>query len=86
MEVSRHYSNLTERQAVIKEQESQGLTMLYDTFDQDWRSGDEPHGEMVFTDYCPVLITEPKSPRDLEAEIDAIKIRLDLLSSGPGSV
>ena len=60
MEVIKRYESLEERTRFIEECEAQGLTMLYDIFDPDWKRGDEPRGEMVFTDEPrPVAQTEP---------------------------
>lgn len=53
MEVKEKYANLVERQEKIALREGQGLRMLHDDFDPDWKPGDEPHGAMTFTDVMP---------------------------------
>ena len=78
MEVQVHYDNLEDRKLKVAEQEAKGLRMLYDNFDKDWKSGDEPHGIMTFTD---VMLPEPEPEpvRDFGAEIDDLKIRVEKL-------
>jgi len=50
-EYTRHYDNLQERLAFIKEAEdTKAWQMLHDNFDSDWEPGSEPHGTLVFTD------------------------------------
>lgn len=78
MEVIETYSNLVERQAKIALRESQGLRMLHDDFDADWKRGDEPHGTMTFTDE-PAPVAEPG--RDIIAEIDDLKARVEELEN-----
>jgi len=73
MEVSENYTNLIERAEKIALREGQGLRMLSDTFDSDWKPGDEPHGTMVFTDKMPLA---PPPARNLLTEIDALTIRV----------
>lgn len=53
MEVLRTYSNLAERQYHVAELEGQGFRMLHDDFDPDWKTGDEPHGTLTFTNELP---------------------------------
>ena len=78
MQVTEKYNDLAERKVKIDLRESQGLRMLTDNFDPDWKSGDEPHGTMTFTDEpMPVASIEPV--RDLAAEIDALKARIEKL-------
>ena len=77
MEVKKHYKNLAERQIVVAEWESKKYRMLHDDFDFDWKSGEEPHGTMTFTDVMPP--SPPVTPRDLATEIDALKIRVEKL-------
>ena len=74
MEVKVHYNNLNERAALIKQYESQKLTMLHDDFDPDWESGDEPHGTMTFTDTVQ-LPTDIPSPIEFipDESTDVIK-------------
>ena len=71
------YANLNERQSQIKVAEGLGYIMLHDDFDLDWKAGDEPHGIMTFTDILPSVSIEPV--RDLAAEIDALKARIEKL-------
>jgi hypothetical protein len=72
MEVTEKYEDLAERKAKIDLCEGQGLRMLFDNFDADWKPGDEPHGTMTFTDVMPsVAPVEPS--RDLATEVDQIK-------------
>ena len=67
MEVTEKYTNLKERTEKINLRESQKLRMLHDDFDPDWKTGDEPHGTMLFTDLMP-----PSLPSiDWQAEWDA---------------
>ena len=78
MEVTEKYKDLAERKVKIDLRESQGLRMLTDNFDPDWKSGEEPYGTMTFTDEpMPVASIEPV--RDLAAEIDALKARIERL-------
>ena len=49
-EVKEKYANLKEREIKVKKWEDQKYRMLHDNFDPDWKSGDEPHGTLVFTD------------------------------------
>ena len=72
------YTNLIDRQIKVEEQEAKGLRMLHDDFDADWKSGDEPHGIMTFTDELQAIIpTEPV--RNLALEIDDLKARIEKL-------
>jgi len=73
MEVKDKYSGLVERQAKISLREGQGLRMLHDDFESDWKRGDEPHGTLTFSDEPTAAF--PK-PRDLAAEIDNLKTRV----------
>jgi len=74
MEVTEQYANLTERKAKIILREGQGLRMLHDNFDTDWKPGDEPHGTMTFTDVMPPedLIAKKRNEARARA-IQAIK-------------
>ena len=72
MEVTYSYKNLIERKIKVAEGEALGLTMLHDTFDPDWKKGDEPHGTLIFTDVRPPVATEPVY-RDYGAELDELK-------------
>ena len=78
MEISISYSDLKDRAAKVTEQEGKKLRMLEDNFDPDWKSGDEPRGTMIFTDLQPAPVPSP-AVRDLAAEIDALKIRVEKL-------
>ena len=80
MELQVHYNNLTQRQTSVKEQEARGLRMLHDDFDADWKSGDEPHGIMTFTDAMPpVTPVEPSEIDLIKADIDNLKARIGKL-------
>lgn len=53
MTVEVHYSNLMERADLVAEHESpdisgQRMVMVHDTFDPDWKRGDEPRGTLMF--------------------------------------
>ncbi len=76
MEIEVKYTDLKDRAEKGKEQEAKELTMKYDNFEADWKSGDEPHGTMIFTDEIPAPVPVPPV-RDLAAEIDALKIRVE---------
>ena len=76
MEVQVKYSNLKERSNKVKEYEAQNLRMLHDDFDSTWKPGDEPHGTVTFTDIMPPT---PVPVRDLVAEIDDLKARIEKL-------
>ena len=76
MEIKVRYSGLADRQAKIAENEAKGLRMISDTFDEDWKPGEEPRGMMTFTDIIePSLILGPG--RDLAKEIDEIRAIID---------
>ena len=81
MEVKVHYDNLADRQTKVTEYEAQGLRMLYDNFDPNWKSGNEPYGTMTFTDE-PILVAPIEPVRDLAAEIDSLKARVKKLEKG----
>uniref|UniRef100_A0A6M3IWS5 Uncharacterized protein n=1 Tax=viral metagenome TaxID=1070528 RepID=A0A6M3IWS5_9ZZZZ len=81
MEISVKYIDLKDRQVRVTEQEAKGLRMTHDNFSPDWKSGEEPRGEMTFTDE---ILPSPKPPepvRDLAAEIDKLKSDVLLLQS-----
>ena len=76
METNYKYKNLAERKVKITVAENKGLRMLHDTFDPDWKPGQEPHGTIIFTDDPePAPVVEP-APRDLAKEIDDLKVTL----------
>lgn len=77
------YANLSERKAQIALAEGRGLVMLHDTFDSDWRPGDEPHGTMIFTDVMP-LSAPVVTPRDLGKELDSLKSTVNLIRDKVG--
>jgi len=77
MEIQVHYDNLADRKIKVAGKEAQGLRMLHDDFDPNWKSGDEPHGTMTFTDVMPPPLPEPV--RDFGAEIDNLKTRIEKL-------
>ena len=81
MEKNIKYNGKLDRMVKVAEAEGKGFRMLTDTFDPDWQRGDEPHGTMVFTDiHEPAKIIPP--PRDLAAEIDALRERVNKLDGG----
>lgn len=67
------YKGKADRAARIAYEESLGHQMRSDTFDPDWKRGDEPHGTMVFTD---VLSLDPALPRNALKELDDLKALL----------
>ena len=79
MEIQVKYSGLEDRQVKVNEQEAKGLRMLFDNFDDpNWHHGDPLIGTMTFTDQPePVVIPEPV--RDLAAELDDLKVRVEKL-------
>jgi len=87
MEVKQHYETPTERKTLIERYENQELEfgsikmrMLTDKFDNpNWKHGDPEVGTMTFTDVMPTIISEPV--RDLLAEIEALKIRVDEIAA-----
>ena len=78
MKITIDYSDNEDRLSKIAEKEAEGLTMLHDDFASDWKHGDEPRGTMTFTDE-PRSAPLPEPQRDLVAEIDEIKARLERL-------
>ena len=78
MEIQVEYNGLEERQVKVKEQEAKGLRMLFDNFHPDWKSGDEPHGTMTFTDEPSPVAPLPEPVRDLGSEIDELAKRLEV--------
>ena len=81
MEIRIKYTGLEDRQIKVKKQEAKGLRMLFDNFDPDWESGDEPYGTMTFTDE-PSSEPEPIEPgRDIFAELDALKTEIEKLKA-----
>ena len=79
MEITHHYNDKVERQAWISICESDGYRMLHDDFDPDWKSGDEPHGTLTFTNKPEPAPPKPEPPRDIAAELDDLKVRITAL-------
>ena len=78
MEVTEKYNDLAERKVKIDLREGEGLRMLHDDFDSDWKHGEEPRGTMTFTDEpAPVASVEPI--RDLALELDDLRARIEQL-------
>ncbi len=59
MEYTFHYDNLTQRKAIIAQQEALGHLMIHDDFDPDWQPGTEPHGTLTFEDVQPPVPPTP---------------------------
>ena len=79
MEIRVKYTGLEDRQIKVKKQEAKGLRMLFDNFDPNWKHGDPIIGTMTFTDE-PSPEPEPIEPgRNLAAEIDVLKARIEKL-------
>lgn len=76
MEYQEHYDNWEQRNSLCDAATSKGFRMLHDDFDKDWKRGDEPHGILTFTDEPP---EQAPPSRDLAAEIDDIKARVEKL-------
>ena len=84
MEVTEKYKDLAERKVKIALREGQGLRMLTDNFDPDWKSGDEPHGTMTFTDKRSSEPEPMKLVRDIFAEVTALEQRITKLEQKVG--
>lgn len=79
MKIEIKYSGLEDRQVKVTENEAKGLRMLFDNFDNpNWKHGDPIIGTMTFTDVMPSVVI-PEPVRDLVAEIDEIKARIETL-------
>jgi len=59
-----NYSDKNERVRIITEREAQGETMVSDTFDPDWKPGDEIRGVMVFSRIQPIEMPTNVSDKD----------------------
>jgi hypothetical protein len=81
MEVKFSYSDMTERELIVKQAEAQGLAMLHDNFDPDWKPGREPHGTMVFTDVMlPSLpVVDWQGQYNVAAPGDKVKVLAKML-------
>ena len=78
-ELKQYYHNLADRQEKVAFWEGQGYRMLHDDFDDpNWKHGDPIIGTMTFTDIMPPTIM-PEPVRDLAAEIDDLRIRMQKL-------
>ena len=80
MQVTEKYNGLAERKVKIDLRESQKLRMLHDDFDPDWKSGDEPHGTMTFTDE-PIPVAPLPEPSQLEKDIAQLKLDVEKVKS-----
>ncbi|MBA7708455.1 hypothetical protein ES703_117354 [subsurface metagenome] len=83
-EFTEHYDNMEQRNTICKDYASRGLRCLYDTFDSDWKRGDEPHGTLTFTNEPAPVEPEPNPEppipvRDLAAELDDHETRIQAL-------
>ena len=79
MEYTEHYEDMEQRNLICEDYASQSLRCIHDTFDEDWKRGDEPHGTLIFTDVKPPAVSEPEPVRDLAAEIDELKAEVEKL-------
>ena len=75
---TKYYDNLEQRSLIVTRCNGDKLTMLHDDFDPDWEPGDEPHGTMTFTDE-PTSVASIEPGRDIFAEIDALKAKVEKL-------
>lgn len=79
------YKNSKERQLLVIGNEKDGYRMLHDTFDADWKQGDEPHGTMIFTDE-PTPI-EPMNPAiSAFSKATTIDQKLELIAKRVGLI
>jgi hypothetical protein len=62
------YSNKTERKQIMQQKEIDGYRMLEDNFDSTWVAGQEPFGEMVFTN-------EPEAPPIMDSRTHWAEIK-----------
>lgn len=72
------YKNLEDRQVKVKKAEALGQVMLHDNFSSKWKPGNEPFGTLIFTD-TPPSPRIPELSRDLVAEVDDLKARVEAL-------
>ncbi|GAI60750.1 unnamed protein product, partial [marine sediment metagenome] len=63
MEYTEHYDNLEQRELICATAASNGFRNIHDTFDKDWKRGDEPYGTLTFTDIKPEPEPEPGPSR-----------------------
>lgn len=70
-EVTEHYDNEAERQAIIASWNAQGYWVLHDDYDPDWIPGTELHGTLTFTNTAVPLTPEQLYQEQLVAEFNA---------------
>jgi len=63
------YNGWDDRKSKIDEKEAEDFRMLSDTFDSDWKQGEEPRGTMVFTD---VILPDPPTEPPYSTHIGQI--------------
>jgi len=84
-EFTEYYDDIEQRDVIYEDYKSQGLRLIHDTFDTDWKVGDDPHGTLIFTDAVPSAPPEPEPVRDLTKEIDNLTVRITKLESSIAS-
>ncbi len=74
MEYTKRYHGKVERKELCDIANSNGFRMLHDNFDPDWKRGEEPRGELLFTDEVPAQAKpEPTKLELLEARVLALE-------------
>jgi len=76
MEKKERFNTKAEAEQLIAQNEAQGLRMLHYDIDADSKRGYNEHGTLTFTDE-PAPVAE--APMDFEAEIQALKLRVNAL-------
>ena len=77
------YRDLKDRKVKVDKAEAKGYSMILDTFNSDWKVGEEPRGVMVFTDEPRNAPIQPETP--IEARITKLEQRVnDLEISSKG--
>ena len=79
MEVSITYKGKADRQVKVKANELQGLRMVSDSFDADWKPGEEPRGVMIFTDTPSPVPPMPPDWKKQWAAADTAEKKLTVL-------
>lgn len=84
MEIKVKYNGLADRAKKITENEAMGLRMLHDDFDSDWKSGDEPHGTMMFPDDPSPVQPAPIDWQGLYLKAKTVSDKCDVLAERLG--